>query len=55
MAECKGLALVTFTRIEKLARLSRGASKGCDTIAIYTTKYIYHVGRGSSNNKTPIN
>jgi len=31
MAVCEGLALVTFARKGKLARLSRGASKGCDT------------------------
>ena len=30
MAECEGLALMTLTRIEKMIKLVKGASEGCN-------------------------
>ena len=31
MVECKGLALVTLAKTEKMTKLINGASEGCDT------------------------
>ena len=43
MAKCEGLALVTIARIEKLSRLLRDTSKGCNKLCAMNLRLYFFV------------